>query len=256
MSNLPGQPAPASVAVTTRDLAVPSAALAVAAHPDDTEFGAGGTLAKWAAAGCVVHLLVCTDGSKGSWDPAQDTTALVALRQQEQRAAATRLGATGEVVFLGQVDGELSSDRAVRAEVVAAIRRLRPAVVLGHDPWRRYRLHPDHRHAGVLLCEAVVAAPRPALLPRAGPGAPPPRRDAAVGGRPPDHAEDVSGTSRRSSPRSEAHTSQHRSTMGIEAGDDGHQRAAFRDRIRSGLAALGAPLGLEAAELFKRISDL
>src|SRR5690606_30791376 len=72
VSNVPGQPAPGATAVVSRDLPVPASALAVAAHPDDAEFGAGATLAKWAAAGCRVHLVVCTDGSKGTWDPAQD----------------------------------------------------------------------------------------------------------------------------------------------------------------------------------------
>src|SRR5262249_52797754 len=89
------------------NLQVPARALAIAAHPDDTEFGCGATLAKWSAAGCVVNHLVCTDGSKGSWDPTTDVDALVATRQDEQRAAAKALGATGEVTFLGEVDGEL-----------------------------------------------------------------------------------------------------------------------------------------------------
>ena len=57
----------------TIDLDVPACALAIGAHPDDVEFGAGGTLAKWAEGGCVVHYLVCTDGSKGTWDPEADT---------------------------------------------------------------------------------------------------------------------------------------------------------------------------------------
>mgnify|MGYP006183485745 CR=1 FL=1 len=67
------------------ELAVPTRALAIAAHPDDVEFGCGATLAKWASRGCVVHYLVCTDGSKGTWDPGQDPAQLVATRQVEQR---------------------------------------------------------------------------------------------------------------------------------------------------------------------------
>jgi LmbE family N-acetylglucosaminyl deacetylase len=59
------------------NLPVPERALAIAAHPDDVEFGCGATLAKWAAAGCEVSHLVCTDGSKGSWDPSEDTARLV-----------------------------------------------------------------------------------------------------------------------------------------------------------------------------------
>ena len=70
---------------------VPTRALAVGAHPDDIEFGAGGTLAGWAAAGTDVHFLVLTDGSKGTWNPADDLAALIATRQDEARAAATTL---------------------------------------------------------------------------------------------------------------------------------------------------------------------
>ena len=71
-------------------------ALAIGAHPDDIEFGCGATLAKWAAAGCVVNHLVLTDGSKGTWDPDEPTSrrAGQALREIEQQAAAKALGAT------------------------------------------------------------------------------------------------------------------------------------------------------------------
>src|SRR5688500_5779342 len=132
-------------------LEVPARALAVGAHPDDIEFGAGATLAKWAAAGAEVHLLVCTDGARGTWNPDADLAALVVTRQDEQRAAAGALGASEDVVFLDWPDGELSSGLRQRWQVAYWIRRLRPDVVLGHDPWRRYRLHPDHRHAGLLV---------------------------------------------------------------------------------------------------------
>src|SRR6478735_346068 len=90
-ANEPGQPGVVTAGSFTLDLPVPRIALAVGAHPDDVEFGAGGTLAKWAAAGCVVHHLVCTDGAKGTWDPEADIAALVVVRQAEQRAAARRL---------------------------------------------------------------------------------------------------------------------------------------------------------------------
>jgi LmbE family N-acetylglucosaminyl deacetylase len=72
-------------------------------------------------------------------------------------AAAKALGSTGEVVFLGWRDGELDSGLEQRSLVALWIRRLRPDVVLGHDPWRRYRLHPDHRHAGCSR-RGIVAA--------------------------------------------------------------------------------------------------
>ena len=66
------------------DLPTPARALAIAAHPDDVEFNCGATFAKWSAAGCVVNHLICTDGSKGSWDPGVDQDELVATRMREQ----------------------------------------------------------------------------------------------------------------------------------------------------------------------------
>ena len=86
--------------MTSENLAVPDVALAIGAHPDDIEFGCGATLAKWAAAGASVHLLVLTDGSKGTWDEADDLDALVARREHEARDAAHALGARS-VRFLG-----------------------------------------------------------------------------------------------------------------------------------------------------------
>ena len=72
---------------STTNLPTPERVLAIAAHPDDIEFECGATLAKWAAAGAVVNHLICTDGSKGTWDTEADTVALVGIRQEEQREA-------------------------------------------------------------------------------------------------------------------------------------------------------------------------
>jgi len=69
----------------SHELPVPARALAVGAHPDDIEFQAGATLARWAAAGCEVSLLICTDGSKGTWDPDADLAALVAEKDRALR---------------------------------------------------------------------------------------------------------------------------------------------------------------------------
>ena len=149
------------MSTTTVDLDTPSSALVIAAHPDDAEFTCGATLAKWSRAGTVVHHLVLTDGSKGTWDAQVDTNELIRRRQREQRAAAAALGATGEVVFLGEVDGELGTDHELRGRVAEVLRRLRPAVVLGHAPWKRYRLHPDHAAAGRLCIDGIVAARDP-----------------------------------------------------------------------------------------------
>ncbi|MEY4175384.1 MAG: hypothetical protein RI900_2549 [Actinomycetota bacterium] len=253
-ANEPGQPA-TSATLRTSNETVPTSALAIGAHPDDVEFGCGGTLAKWAAAGCVVHHLVLTDGSKGTWDADADTAALAVTRQREQREAARRLAGTaaGEVVFLGQVDGELDSTLALRGEVARVIRMLRPSVVLGHDPWKRYRLHPDHRHAGLLACEGIVAARDPHFF----------KEHALAHHRPdllllweadePDHAEDVTDFVDTKLHALEAHESQFESTMKAV---DPAQVEQFRHRIRTRLAGLGAAHGMGAAEVFKRIGDL
>ena len=255
-ANEPGQPQPADVdRHTTRDLPAPAVALAVGAHPDDVEFGCGGTLAKWADAGCTVHHVVCTDGSKGTWDASADVVALAARRQDEQREAARRLAGdrAGEVRFLGVIDGELEPVVAIRSEIVRAIRELRPEIVLGHDPWKRYRLHPDHRSAGLLVCDAIVAARDPHFFPGLGGAHHRPTHLVLWEADVVDHVEDVSASLDRKLDALEAHESQHESTM--HAVDD-DELAAFRGRIRDRLAAIGAPHGLAAAEAFHRISDL
>lgn len=258
-ANDPGQPAhPRLTAWTTdvsRDLATPTSALAIGAHPDDVEFGCGGLLAKWAADGCIIHHLVCTDGSKGTWDPDADTAALAARRQIEQRDAARRLGGqnAGEVHFLGYIDGELDSGLAARSRVAKIIRRLRPAVVLGHDPWKRYRLHPDHRHAGLLACDGIVAARDPHFFPEHGLAHHRPDALLLWEADEPDHVEDVSSTVATKLLALEAHESQFESTM--KAVDES-ELEAFRRRIRDRLGELGAPHDLEAAEVFKLIDRL
>lgn len=249
----PLTPAPVRMTVASRNLPAPERALAIGAHPDDVDFGCGATLAKWAAAGTEVSVLVCTDGSKGTWDPAADEATLVATRQREQRAAAAALGATGEVGFLGYVDGELESTLEARAEVAAWIRRTRPTVVLGHDPWKRYRLHPDHRHAGLLAVEGLVAARDPKFFP----DQPDPhhRPDALLlwEADEPDHVEDVTGHLPAKVAALLAHESQFESTMG--SGDD-PELARFRQRVEAKLVAAGAAGGVEHAEVFKLIDDL
>ena len=239
----------------SRDLSTPTSALAIGAHPDDVEFGCGGLLAKWAADGCVIHHLVCTDGSKGTWDADADVVELAARRQVEQREAASRLGGSnaGEVRFLGHVDGELDSGLIERGEVALVIRELKPAVVLGHDPWKRYRLHPDHRHAGLLAVEGIVAARDPHFFKDQ--PVPHHRPDALLlwEADEPDHVEDVSSVVGTKLHALLAHESQFESTM--KAVDDA-EIDRFRDRISERLADLGAPHDVAAAEVFKLITSL
>jgi LmbE family N-acetylglucosaminyl deacetylase len=242
-----------------RDLPTPASALAIAAHPDDVEFGCGATLAKWAAAGCTVHHLVCTDGAKGTWDADQELLALVAQRQDEQRAAARALGATGEVVFLGWPDGELESGVRQRWQVAYWIRRLTPEVVLGHDPWKRYRLHPDHRHAGFLTVDGVVAARDPHFFPEQSLPHHRPSTLLLFEADEPDHVEAVGEAEvERKLAALESHRSQLVSTMHIDASSPEHdaQRDAFRARVRDRLAEHGARAGIPLGEAFKAITDL
>ncbi|MFN8025069.1 MAG: PIG-L deacetylase family protein [Acidimicrobiia bacterium] len=139
---------------------VPASALAVYAHPDDPEISAGGTLAKWAAAGAQVWVLVTTRGDKGSADPATDPDELTARRREETAKAAARLGFAGHF-HLGHPDGELSDDLGLRCEITRVIRELQPEVVLCPDPTAvffgdGYYNHRDHRVTGWATLDAVA----------------------------------------------------------------------------------------------------
>lgn len=256
--DVPGQPRlshnPNPIVGT--NLPAPPVALAIGAHPDDVEFGCGATLAKWAAQGCVVHHLVCTDGSKGTWNSDEDVARLVATRQDEQRAAAAALGATGQVVFLGWPDGELEAGLRQRWEVAFWIRRLRPVVVLGHDPWRRYRLHPDHRIAGFLTCDAIVAARDPQFFPEQQVAPHRPQTLLLWEADEPDHVEEATGFVEAKLQGIEAHTSQYHTTMGMDSLADDAERKVFEDRVRARLAEQGQLAGFDYGEAFKAIDAL
>jgi LmbE family N-acetylglucosaminyl deacetylase len=234
----------------------PARALAIAAHPDDVEFGCGATLAKWAANGCEISHLVCTDGSKGSWDPDEDTALLVATRREEQRAASRALGGSGDVVFLDWTDGELDAGVQQRWQVAYWIRRLRPDVVLGHDPWKRYRLHPDHRHAGFLAVDGVVAARDPHFFPEQSLAHHRPSALLLWEADEPDHFEDVSGHVDAKIAALLEHRSQLRSTMDIDDPADEAQVERFRRHVLDRLAGWGARIGVEHAEAFKLVDRL
>ena len=262
----------------TVDLPTPATALAIGAHPDDIEFGAGATVAKWAAAGCRVHHLVLTDGSKGSWDPDEDLDRLVESRKAECRTAAAVLAGTSDrpgermvdrVWFLGRVDGELDNDGSARREVAGIIRQVRPDVVLGHDPWRRYRLHPDHRAAGFLTLDSVVAARDPHFFGDLGLAPHRPRALLLFEADLPNHVERVDGFDRLKADALLCHHSQLGTTMGVAgppatptepvSGDDptgADDAAGFRERIRWQLAQHGALAGGGPGEAFHLIDQV
>lgn len=247
--------------MTTRAVApleIPERALAIGAHPDDIEFGAGGTLAKWAAAGSEVSLLILTDGSKGSWNPDEDQASLVSRRQREQLEAAAEIGVTGEVIFGGWIDGELDSGVPERMQVISAIRRLRPDVVLGHDPWKRYRLHPDHRHAGLLVTDAIVAARDPLFFPEMTIAPHRPRTLLLFEADEVDFAEPIDGTLERKIAALLTHRSQLVTTMKISDDSNANDAEvrAFEERILADATSAGEKFSLGPAEAFKRIDDL
>lgn len=153
--------------------AAPSVVLAVYAHPDDPDIGAGGTLARWARAGSEVHVCICADGDKGSTDPATRPGELVELRRREVAEAGTRLGVSHHH-WLGWRDGEIEDTPELRAALVALVRDVRPDAVVGADPTavffgQSYVNHRDHRVLGWATLDAVSPA---AANPHYFPGAP------------------------------------------------------------------------------------
>ncbi len=138
---------------------VPGVALAVYAHPDDADVACGGTLASWTRKGASVHLVVCTDGGRGTRDRAVQPAELARRRAGELAAAAKTIGLASYCV-LGASDGELDRRPTFVGELVGLVRSLRPEVVLGHDPTavffgQEYFNHRDHRVAGWALLDAL-----------------------------------------------------------------------------------------------------
>lgn len=143
----------------------PKIVLGIAAHPDDLDFGAGGTMAKFAAEGAAVHYLILTDGSKGSSDKSITSPELVRIRQAEQRAAVKAIGGQ-DAQFLDYPDGALEITMELKKDIVKVIRSVKPDVVITMDPGMLYSSargfinHPDHRAAGQATLDAVFPLAR------------------------------------------------------------------------------------------------
>ncbi len=136
--------------------------LVILAHPDDPEFFCGGTIARWVAAGNKVSYCVLTCGDKGSDDRSISPDELCAIRHDEQRAAARKLG-VDSVRFLEHPDGYLVPDLELRREVTRVIRQEKPDILVTCDPTnlyirQTYINHPDHRAAGQVVLDAVFPA--------------------------------------------------------------------------------------------------
>lgn len=139
---------------------MPDSILVIAAHPDDVDFGAAGSIARWAQEGSQVSYCIVTDGDAGGFDVEADRSAIPALRRAEQRAAGAVLGVV-DMRFLGYPDGRLQATVELRRDISRVIREVRPDRVVCPCPerlWERVRAsHPDHLAAG----EAALCAVYP-----------------------------------------------------------------------------------------------
>ncbi len=153
---------------------VPPAAMTIFAHPDDMEFSCGATLAKWAAAGCEITVVLCTSGNVGTHDAKYTPYTLAALREEEQKNACAVLGIK-HLEFLRHDDSRLVADLALRRELVHLVRKYKPDVVFCGDPnlvfWGPNRInHPDHRAAALAALDAIFPCASMELLwPEEGP---------------------------------------------------------------------------------------
>jgi LmbE family N-acetylglucosaminyl deacetylase len=153
-----------AVAILQAETMMSKAVLALVPHPDDAEFYAGGLLARLAAEGARVHIVVATDGRRGSFEA--DSAVLSVVRAEEMRRAAAALGANPPIL-LGYLDGELDTLPAgvLRERFIRAIRLFRPDVVVAQDPYAPFEPHPDHRAVAWAATEALNFARLPLYHP-------------------------------------------------------------------------------------------
>ncbi len=216
-------------------------ALVIGAHPDDNEFGCGGTLARMAQDGWDITYIICTNGNKGSHDADMNSYRLSELREAEQRAAAKVLGVR-RVIFLRYNDGELEPTPALRAEIALYIRHFKPHALFTHDPWKHYMLHPDHRAVGFAVIEGIVSARDHLYMPGLSQiGITVWRPEVLYLWSPeqPDHTEDISATLDLKI----ASLTEHHSQLDEVEG--------WAERVRLRAYEVGAAAGYAAGEVFK-----
>ena len=216
----------------------------VVAHPDDAEFSSAGTIAKLTNEGRRVVVIQVTSGDKGSPDPAAAPETVAATREAEQLEAGRRLGVE-ETVFLRCTDGEVMPDLGLREKVVRMIRTFRPDVIITHDPFRPYALHPDHRAVGLATTDAVYPTARdPLYFPHHLREGLEPHKTAEIwyfGADQPDKIIDITETFDRKIDALQAHVSQVGDSEGLW------------DRLRERAAEVAQGHGVELAEAYKVI---
>ncbi len=136
--------------------------MVITAHPDDSEFGSAGSVAKWIQEGKRVVYVVCTSGDKGTDNPDIPSQQLAKIREKEQKDAALVLGVS-DVIFLGYPDQGLEDTSDFRKAIVRQIRIYKPEMVVTSDPYRRYIWHRDHRIIGQVTLDAVFPYARDLL---------------------------------------------------------------------------------------------
>ena len=227
----------------------PARFMVIAAHPDDSEFGPAGTAASWIGAGSEGWLVCCTSGDQGGEDADADPLELAAIREREQRAAASIVGYAG-VTFLHGPDGALANDLALREHLVREIRTFRPDAVLATDPETLFHgdagvNHTDHRAAGMAAVDAAYPAARnPMAFPALARDGLAPHRVRRLYLFWSNHANvwvDVSMALERKIDALRAHASQIRDVD------------ALTGRIREWAAEQGRPVGVDAAEALRLI---
>lgn len=216
----------------------------VVAHPDDAEFSSAGTIARLTDMGKKVWIVQVTSGDKGTTDPTISPEDLARLREAEELEAARRLGVE-EVVFLRCTDGELEPNIPLREKVVHAIRKYRPDVVITHDPYRPYALHPDHRAVGYAAIDSVYPTARdPHYFPEHLRAGLEPHKTAEIwffNAEQPDIYVDITNSFDRKRDALLAHTSQ-----------IGDGEGVF-DRVRDRAREVAANQPFELAEAFKSV---
>jgi LmbE family N-acetylglucosaminyl deacetylase len=136
--------------------------MVISAHPDDSEFGAAGSVAKWVREGKRVVYVVCTSGDKGTDNPDISSRHIGEIREKEQKDAAAVLGVS-DVVSLGYPDQGLEDTPDFRKAIVRQIRTYKPDMIVTLDPYRRYIWHRDHRITGQVVLDAVYPYARDLL---------------------------------------------------------------------------------------------
>jgi LmbE family N-acetylglucosaminyl deacetylase len=221
--------------------------LVIAAHPDDPEFLAGGTIGRFAKEGREVAYVIVTNGNKGSGDRNVTSEHLVPIREEEQRRAARVLGVT-RVGFLASEDGELEDTRDLRRDITREIRRWKLDLIITLNPRRAYNYFPfwhrDHRITGRVVLDCVYPLARdhlafPELLPEYEPHKV--REVYMVQWEQPQLLVDITDTIDLKFEASRCHASQVADFK------------AFEDRMRQRAATLGKDSGYAYAEGFDRI---